>query len=438
MWWFRRFRWVQQVQLFVIVCFWDWSPEASLQTIGVHWFHWLLSLFPNFSAFVGIPPGQTFLAVNFCKHRQGPSHPCGHFFTLVDAVSKGGQVKTESIAGVPSVLSEDQSGIDAAVEMAKKVDTVLLGSKSDQVCLHTSPEYSDELAGAEWNEVKRLSWSVLNYWTMADQMIWLGWPADDFFSSPDACHMKHTVLDIRTDAIIVTQIRHRSAFFTISCPCVHAFLVHRCSSLWLALIFFIFLEASCCGHRPLMGGRGAWCEEHFVHHGAKCLNTTSFSFLTQSATNESDEHGTDGICCCLMLPLPFYIPGCCSGQETCGNCDVHCSPLGHLRDSGKSQGPGSKIWIDMAKVIKVRGSVNFSCSESVGNRVAFELSWPGEETGLAELATPWYSLTHAVSNGDSHEMSWKDIEGCWCCCRFIRVPICWCRRRLPSSNYHSL
>lgn len=60
-------------------------------------------------------------------------------------------MKTESIAGVPSVLSEDQSGIDAAVEMAKKVDTVLLGSKSDQVCLmmHTSPEYSDELAGAE-------------------------------------------------------------------------------------------------------------------------------------------------------------------------------------------------------------------------------------------------------------------------------------------------
>ena len=47
----------------------------------------------------------------------------------MDAVSKGGQVKTESIAGVPSVLSEDQSGIDAAVEMAKKVDTVLLGSK---------------------------------------------------------------------------------------------------------------------------------------------------------------------------------------------------------------------------------------------------------------------------------------------------------------------
>lgn len=61
----------------------------------------------------------------------GPSHPCGHFFTLVDAVSKGGQVKTESIAGVPSVLSEDQSGIDAAVEMAKKVDTVLLAVGTD-------------------------------------------------------------------------------------------------------------------------------------------------------------------------------------------------------------------------------------------------------------------------------------------------------------------
>eukprot|EP00435_Cladocopium_sp_Y103_P040526 s2108_g11.t1 len=61
----------------------------------------------------------------------GPSHPCGRFFTLVDAVSNGGQVKTESIAGVPSVLSEDQSGIDAAVEMAKRVDTVLLAVGTD-------------------------------------------------------------------------------------------------------------------------------------------------------------------------------------------------------------------------------------------------------------------------------------------------------------------
>lgn len=58
----------------------------------------------------------------------GPSHPCGEaFFTLVDAVSSGGHIKTESLLGVPSVLSEDQSGIDAAVEMAKRVDTVWLG-----------------------------------------------------------------------------------------------------------------------------------------------------------------------------------------------------------------------------------------------------------------------------------------------------------------------
>eukprot|EP00438_Fugacium_kawagutii_P019650 Skav232823 [mRNA] locus=scaffold614:684140:687934:- [translate_table: standard] len=60
-----------------------------------------------------------------------PKHPCGRFFTLVDAVSNGGRVKTQSIAGVPSVLSEDQSGIDAAVEMAKKVDTVILAVGTD-------------------------------------------------------------------------------------------------------------------------------------------------------------------------------------------------------------------------------------------------------------------------------------------------------------------
>lgn len=61
----------------------------------------------------------------FFKKPSGPSHPCGEaFFTLVDAVSSGGHIKTESLLGVPSVLSEDQSGIDAAVEMAKRVDTV--------------------------------------------------------------------------------------------------------------------------------------------------------------------------------------------------------------------------------------------------------------------------------------------------------------------------
>ena len=66
------------------------------------------------------------LHVFFLKNlTSGPSHPCGeHFFTLVDAVSNGGHIKTESLLGVPSVLSEDQSGIDAAVEMAKRVEIV--------------------------------------------------------------------------------------------------------------------------------------------------------------------------------------------------------------------------------------------------------------------------------------------------------------------------
>ena len=36
-------------------------------------------------------------------------------------------MKTVSVAGVPNVLSEDQSGIPAAVEAAKKADTVRLG-----------------------------------------------------------------------------------------------------------------------------------------------------------------------------------------------------------------------------------------------------------------------------------------------------------------------
>ena len=59
-------------------------------------------------------------------------------------------MKTESIAGVPSVLSEDQSGIDAAVEMAKKADTVLLGLKSDQdnLKMHKNGPRM-KLAGAE-------------------------------------------------------------------------------------------------------------------------------------------------------------------------------------------------------------------------------------------------------------------------------------------------
>ncbi|CAE7266592.1 BXL3 [Symbiodinium sp. CCMP2456] len=62
----------------------------------------------------------------------GPKHPCGNrFYTLLDALSSEGQVKTVSALGVPNVLSEDQSGIPAAVELAKHADTVVLAVGTD-------------------------------------------------------------------------------------------------------------------------------------------------------------------------------------------------------------------------------------------------------------------------------------------------------------------
>lgn len=62
----------------------------------------------------------------------GPSNVCGgHFWTLVDALAQGGQIKTVSTSGVPNVLSEDQSGIPAAVRMAQTADTVVLAVGSD-------------------------------------------------------------------------------------------------------------------------------------------------------------------------------------------------------------------------------------------------------------------------------------------------------------------
>ncbi|CAE7387994.1 BXL6 [Symbiodinium necroappetens] len=62
----------------------------------------------------------------------GPKHPCGNrFYTLLDALSSEGQVKTVSALGVPTVLSEDQSGIPAAVELAKGADTVVLAVGTD-------------------------------------------------------------------------------------------------------------------------------------------------------------------------------------------------------------------------------------------------------------------------------------------------------------------
>merc|ERR1712159_619431 len=62
----------------------------------------------------------------------GPSNVCGgKFWTLVDALSQGGKVKTVSTHGVPNVKSEDQSGIPAAVQMAKDADTVVLAVGTD-------------------------------------------------------------------------------------------------------------------------------------------------------------------------------------------------------------------------------------------------------------------------------------------------------------------
>jgi len=62
----------------------------------------------------------------------GPHNVCGlKYWTLVDAVSQGGKVKTVSTPGVPNVQSEDKSGIPAAVQMAKDADTVVLGVGTD-------------------------------------------------------------------------------------------------------------------------------------------------------------------------------------------------------------------------------------------------------------------------------------------------------------------
>jgi len=62
----------------------------------------------------------------------GPSNVCdGKFWTLIDAVTDGGAVKTVSAIGVPSVLSEDQSKIADAVRVATSADTVILAVGTD-------------------------------------------------------------------------------------------------------------------------------------------------------------------------------------------------------------------------------------------------------------------------------------------------------------------
>jgi len=60
----------------------------------------------------------------------GGKPPCNNAYTnLVDAIAQYADVRT--LLGVPSVSSGDMSGIDAAVDLAKKADVVVLGVGSD-------------------------------------------------------------------------------------------------------------------------------------------------------------------------------------------------------------------------------------------------------------------------------------------------------------------
>jgi beta-glucosidase-like glycosyl hydrolase len=60
----------------------------------------------------------------------GPGNPCGgKFWTLVDAIEQ--YTTVETTLGVPNVLSEDTTGIPAAVAMAKEADTVVLAVGTD-------------------------------------------------------------------------------------------------------------------------------------------------------------------------------------------------------------------------------------------------------------------------------------------------------------------
>jgi hypothetical protein len=62
----------------------------------------------------------------------GPNNVCGNdFWTLVDALAEDGAVRVSSVLGVPDVQSEDQSGIAAAVAVAKAVETVVLAVGTD-------------------------------------------------------------------------------------------------------------------------------------------------------------------------------------------------------------------------------------------------------------------------------------------------------------------
>ena len=67
----------------------------------------------------------------------GPHAPCdNNYWTLMDAVEKHSNAKATGVAGVPSVLSEDTSGIAAAVAAAKEADEVILAVGTDLTWAH--------------------------------------------------------------------------------------------------------------------------------------------------------------------------------------------------------------------------------------------------------------------------------------------------------------
>ena len=62
----------------------------------------------------------------------GPTDVCGgDYWTLVDAVADGGAVAASAVLGVPTVLSDDVTGIPAAVAAAKAADAVVLAVGTD-------------------------------------------------------------------------------------------------------------------------------------------------------------------------------------------------------------------------------------------------------------------------------------------------------------------
>jgi pre-mRNA-splicing factor SYF2/beta-D-xylosidase 4 len=67
----------------------------------------------------------------------GPRTPCNSkYWTMADAVETHSSAKATTLAGVPTVLSSDTSGIAAAVALAKSVDEVILAVGTDLTWAH--------------------------------------------------------------------------------------------------------------------------------------------------------------------------------------------------------------------------------------------------------------------------------------------------------------